>query len=131
MLGGVLAVIAPSMGPIVGGLITENFSWHWLFLINVVPGLITVVLALSCLPREPMQLKLLRNLDVTSLLFIAVSLAALEIGLKEAPDRAGSRPSRWRCSEPSRPSCGSPCSGPQPAVDFSLFRERYLAYGCG
>jgi MFS transporter, DHA2 family, multidrug resistance protein len=38
VLGGVLAVIAPSMGPIVGGLITENFSWHWLFLINVGRG---------------------------------------------------------------------------------------------
>ena len=60
VLAACVAVIAPSMGPIIGGLITENFSWHWLFLINVVPGLMTVVLALSCLPREPMQLKLLR-----------------------------------------------------------------------
>ena len=41
-LGGMLAVLAPAVGPITGGLLTENFSWHWLFLINVVPGIITV-----------------------------------------------------------------------------------------
>ena len=40
-LGGVLAVLAPALGPISGGLLTENFSWHWLFLINVAPGITT------------------------------------------------------------------------------------------
>jgi MFS transporter, DHA2 family, multidrug resistance protein len=131
VLGGVLAVIAPSMGPIVGGLITENFSWHWLFLINVVPGLITVVLALSCLPREQMQLKLLRNLDVTSLLFIAVSLAALEIGLKEAPDQGWLSPITMALFGTFAALMWLTVIRPRPAVDFSLFRERYLAYGCG
>ena len=85
-LGGMLAVLAPAVGPITGGLITENFSWHWLFLINVVPGLVTVAVALTCLPRETMQFGLLRRLDFVSLLFIALALAGLEIGLKEAPD---------------------------------------------
>jgi DHA2 family multidrug resistance protein len=131
VLGGVLAVIAPSMGPIVGGLITENFSWHWLFLINVVPGLITVALALACLPREPMQLKLLRNLDVTSLLFIAVSLAALEIGLKEAPDQGWLSPITLALFGTFAALMWLTVIRPRPAVDFSLFRDRYLAYGCG
>jgi DHA2 family multidrug resistance protein len=131
VLGGVLAVIAPSMGPIVGGLITENFSWHWLFLINVGPGLITVLLALACLPREPMQLKLLKNLDVTSLLFIAVSLAALEIGLKEAPDQGWLSPITLALFGTFAALMWLTVIRPRPAVDFSLFRERYLAYGCG
>ena len=34
-IGGLLAVLAPTLGPITGGWLTENFSWHWLFLINV------------------------------------------------------------------------------------------------
>ena len=34
-----LAVLAPTLGPIVGGCITQTYSWHWLFLINVAPGL--------------------------------------------------------------------------------------------
>src|SRR5271165_2515549 len=38
MLAGVLAVLAPTIGPIVGGWITETYSWHWLFLINILPG---------------------------------------------------------------------------------------------
>jgi MFS transporter, DHA2 family, multidrug resistance protein len=130
VLGGVLAVIAPSMGPIVGGLITENFSWHWLFLINIGPGLITVLLALAFLPREPMQLKLLKNLDVTSLLFLAVSLAALEIGLKEAPDQGWLSPITLALFGTFAALLWLTVIRPRPAVDFSLFRERYLAYGC-
>ena len=42
---GVLAVLAPTVGPVVGGWITDTYSWHWLFLINVVPGIISAVLA--------------------------------------------------------------------------------------
>jgi DHA2 family multidrug resistance protein len=37
-IGGVVAVLAPTVGPIVGGWITETWSWPWLFLINVIPG---------------------------------------------------------------------------------------------
>ena len=130
VLGGVLAVIAPSLGPIVGGLITENFSWHWLFLINVGPGLITILLALTCLPREPTQLKLLKHLDVTSLVFLAVSLAALEIGLKEAPDRGWLSPITLMLFGTFAALMWLTVIRPKPVVDFSLFRDRYLAYGC-
>jgi DHA2 family multidrug resistance protein len=131
VLAGVVAVIAPSMGPIIGGLITENFSWHWLFLINVGPGLLTVVLALACLPREPMQLKLLRNLDVTSLIFVAISLAALEIGLKEAPDQGWLSPVTLALFATFAALMWLTVTRPGPVIDFSLFRERNLAYGCG
>ena len=44
-LAGVLAVLAPTVGPIVGGWITQTYSWHWLFLINVIPGIVSVGLA--------------------------------------------------------------------------------------
>jgi len=37
---GLLAMLAPTLGPIVGGFITDRFSWHWLFLINVPSGVI-------------------------------------------------------------------------------------------
>jgi DHA2 family multidrug resistance protein len=130
VLGGFLAVIAPSLGPIAGGLITENFSWHWLFLINVGPGIVTVLLALVCLPREPMRLGLLKELDLTSLLFIAVSLAALEIGLKEAPDRGWISPITLALFGTFAALMWLTVIRPKPAVDFSLFREPHLAYGC-
>jgi DHA2 family multidrug resistance protein len=86
-LAGVLAVLAPTIGPIVGGWITQTYSWHWLFLINVVPGVVSAALAFVILPREPARLKELQLLDVLSLAQLAVALAALEIALKEAPQR--------------------------------------------
>ena len=39
-IGGVVAVLAPTIGPVVGGWITDTWSWPWLFLINVMPGLV-------------------------------------------------------------------------------------------
>src|SRR5271170_3827684 len=84
---GVLAVLAPTVGPIVGGWITETYSWHWLFLINVAPGIISAIVAGVLLPKEPMRLGEARRLDVLSLALLAIGLAALEVALKEAPTR--------------------------------------------
>jgi DHA2 family multidrug resistance protein len=130
VLGGVVAVIAPSMGPIMGGLITENLSWHWLFLINVGPGLVVVLLTIICLPREPMQLGLLRDLDITSVVLIAGSLAALEIGLKQGPDLGWLSPVTLALLLGFAVLMALTVIRPKPAVDFSLLRDRYLAYGC-
>lgn len=86
-LAGMLAVIAPTLGPIVGGWITTTFSWHMLFAINLAPGILAISLAIFLLPIERLRPKLLRELDLASLIYIGISLAALEIGLKEAPQR--------------------------------------------
>lgn len=87
MLAGVLAVLAPTVGPVVGGWITETYSWHWLFLINVLPGIVSVTVAGMLLPKAPMRLQEARTLDFQSLALIALALATLEIALKEAPQR--------------------------------------------
>jgi MFS transporter, DHA2 family, multidrug resistance protein len=87
MVAGVLAVLAPTIGPIVGGWITETYSWHWLFLINVMPGIISAILAGVLLPKTPMRLSEAHTLDIQSLVLMAIALAALEIALKEAPQR--------------------------------------------
>ncbi|HMA50182.1 MAG TPA: DHA2 family efflux MFS transporter permease subunit [Magnetospirillaceae bacterium] len=87
MVGGVLAVLAPTVGPVVGGWITDTYSWHWLFLINILPGVISAVVAFGLLPKSPICLPEIRKLDLTSLVLMAMALAALEIALKEAPRR--------------------------------------------
>jgi DHA2 family multidrug resistance protein len=87
MLAGVLAVLAPAVGPIVGGWITWTYSWNWLFLINVPPGLLVAILAGVLLPREKPVFSEARTLDVPSLVMMAMALAALEVALKEAPQR--------------------------------------------
>src|SRR6202453_3740133 len=50
-VAGIMAVLAPTIGPIVGGWITETYSWHWLFLINVVPGILAAIITPQLLPR--------------------------------------------------------------------------------
>jgi MFS transporter, DHA2 family, multidrug resistance protein len=84
-MAGIMAVLAPTVGPVVGGWITETWSWHWLFLINVVPGVIAAAATPFLLPRASPRLANLATLDGISLALMAVSLASLEIGLKQAP----------------------------------------------
>ncbi|KQW30012.1 MFS transporter [Rhizobium sp. Root274] len=84
-IAGVLAVLAPTVGPIVGGWLTATYSWHWLFLINVVPGILSALAAALYLPHNSVRLHEFRRLDTLSLVLLAVALTALELGLKQAP----------------------------------------------
>ena len=84
-LAGVLAVLAPTVGPLAGGWITETYSWHWLFLINIGPGIVAAAVAAWFLPAEKTDVAHARRLDMVSLVLMALALASLEIALKEAP----------------------------------------------
>ena len=86
-LAGVLAVLAPTVGPVIGGWITQTYSWHWLFLINVGPGILAALCAALLLPRARVEPSLVRLVDWISLGMLALGLASLEIALKEAPHR--------------------------------------------
>src|ERR1700722_18862810 len=67
-IGGLFAMLAPTIGPVLGGYITDNYSWHWLFLINVIPG-IAAAAAAACLIRigRP-NWTLLARLDLVALM---------------------------------------------------------------
>jgi DHA2 family multidrug resistance protein len=84
-MAGIVAVLAPTVGPVVGGWITHHYSWPWLFLVNVIPGVIAVIATPFLLPRGRSRLNQLRNIDAISVALMAVALASLEIGLKQAP----------------------------------------------
>src|SRR5882757_4960965 len=84
-MAGIMAVLAPTVGPVVGGWITETWSWHWLFLINVAPGVIAAAATPFLLPNEEPRLAKLTTLDGYSLALMTVALASLELGLKQAP----------------------------------------------
>ena len=86
-LAGLLAVLAPTIGPTVGGWITQTYSWPWLFLINVLPGLVAAGAGAAFLPRDRSAPVLLRRLDLGGLALLAMALVSLELGLKEAPSR--------------------------------------------
>ena len=88
-IAGIMAVLAPTIGPVVGGWITHHYSWQWLFLINVFPGVIAASATPFLLPRGRPRFSHLSRFDGLSLALMALSLASLEIGLKQAP------PSGW------------------------------------
>src|SRR5439155_26956504 len=108
--------------------ITENLSWHWLFLINAAPGIVALVTGFLCLPREGPQFGLLRLLDWLSLVLIAVALASLEIGLKEAPDRGWSSPFVLGLVLFTVICMWSATRREKPVVKFSLLHDRNLAF---
>src|ERR1700755_195003 len=72
-MAGIMAVLAPTIGPVVGGWITETYSWHWLFLINVVPGVIAGFATPLLLPRDKANLADLATLDVVSLALMTIA----------------------------------------------------------
>src|ERR1700749_1672208 len=78
-LAGIVAVLAPTVGPVVGGWITETWSWHWLFLINVAPGLLAAAATPFLLPQGKVNFAEFKNLDRLSLIAMAISLATLEL----------------------------------------------------
>jgi MFS transporter, DHA2 family, multidrug resistance protein len=131
---GVLAVLAPTVGPIVGGWITQTYSWHWLFLINVVPGIVSAFLAGALLPKSATRLSEVLRLDILSLALLAIALAALEIALKEAPTRGWSSSFVLGLLALSLASGVSFARRTQiaslPIVDLSTFADRSFTIGC-
>ena len=133
-MAGIMAVLAPTVGPVVGGWITDTWSWHWLFLINVAPGVVAALATPMLLPRERPRLSDLATLDVPSLGLLAVSLACLEIGLKEGPQRGWLSPF---CSILIVLSAAAATvfairtlRAAHPVVELSTFRSRSFAIGC-
>jgi MFS transporter, DHA2 family, multidrug resistance protein len=82
---GLIATLAPTVGPTVGGYITDVMSWHWLFFINVVPGVIITVGVLALVDFDQPNLALLDRFDWWGLIFMAGFLGALEYVLEEGP----------------------------------------------
>src|ERR1700674_3044391 len=58
---GLVATLAPTIGPTVGGYLTDALSWHWLFFINVVPGIAVTIATLWLVDFDKPDLKLLEN----------------------------------------------------------------------
>ncbi|MFK7843315.1 MAG: DHA2 family efflux MFS transporter permease subunit, partial [Sphingorhabdus sp.] len=77
-LWGMGIMIAPIMGPIVGGYLTENFSWEWIFLINVPLGIITFVLLWTLLPSRPITR---RKFDLFGFTLFAIFIATFQLML--------------------------------------------------
>ncbi|WP_126173561.1 MDR family MFS transporter [Altericroceibacterium xinjiangense] len=80
---GVTAIAGPVIGPLLGGWLTEEFSWHYAFLINVPICVILVTLLLVGLPHRKMKPELLADADWLGILGLALGLGGLTVMLEE------------------------------------------------
>jgi DHA2 family multidrug resistance protein len=77
------ATFAPAIGPTIGGYLTENWGWQYIFYVNLVPGGLMLAMLWFSLERTPMQLRLLRNGDWPGIATMAIGLSALQTVLEE------------------------------------------------
>jgi DHA2 family multidrug resistance protein len=77
------AGLAPTLGPVIGGWITDDWSWHWLFYINILPGTAVAVLAPAFVRMDEPDLTLLKGADYLGMILMAVCLGCLDYVLEE------------------------------------------------
>ncbi len=82
---GMVSVLAPTLGPTVGGWITDAWGWRWIFYINVIPGALVCAASLMLIRIDRADLPMLRRIDWVHLGAMAVFLAGLEYVLEEGP----------------------------------------------
>jgi DHA2 family multidrug resistance protein len=79
----ITATFAPSIGPAVGGYITDMLSWQYIFFLNLIPGVVLVGLLLYSLPASKMNLDLLKKNDLLGIGFMSIGLSSLIYVLEE------------------------------------------------
>ena len=132
---GALASLAPTFGPTIGGWITDHYSWHWLFFINLVPGIFVAVLVPILVRIDKPNLSLLRGADYLGMVLLGVALGCLEYTLEEGP--------RWNWFEDNTILTTAWISGlagvafiwrgltfHNPVVDLSAMKNINFALGC-
>ncbi|WP_177325016.1 MDR family MFS transporter [Pseudomonas sp. PAMC 25886] len=77
------ATFAPSIGPTIGGWLTENWGWEYIFYINIPPGLIMIAGLLYGLEKKASNWDLLKSTDYLGIVTMAVGLGCLQVFLEE------------------------------------------------
>jgi MFS transporter, DHA2 family, multidrug resistance protein len=79
----VTATFAPAIGPLVGGWLTDNYGWPFIFYMNAAPGVLMIGAVAFTMEKQPMELGLLKKGDWWGILTMAIGLAAFEIVLED------------------------------------------------
>jgi DHA2 family multidrug resistance protein len=132
---GTIASIAPTLGPVIGGWITDTLDWHWLFYINLVPGLAVAIAVPVLVDIDKPDLSLLKGADYPGIVLMAIALGNLEYFLEEG--------ARWNWfDDRTITGCAwiAGISGilfvvrsltfANPVVDLRAFTNRNFAVGC-
>lgn len=132
---GTIASVAPTLGPVIGGWITDTLDWHWLFYVNLVPGLLVTIGVALLVDIDKADLSLLGDADYPGIALMAVALGTLEYVLEEG--------ARWNWfSDETIRICAiiSAVTGllfvarsltyEHPVVDLHALRDRNFLIGC-
>ncbi len=86
LIAGAVAMLAPSIGPLLGGFIAEKLAWNWLFLINIPTGIAVAAIVAATVRIDVADRSAWRSIDTIAFVALSVSLAALQTLLKVAPE---------------------------------------------
>jgi len=131
---GAISSLAPTLGPTIGGWITFNYSWHWLFFINLVPGAFVAIVVPMLVKIDEPNLSLLKGADYMGMLLMAVGLGCLEYTLEEG-ERWGwlgddtIRATAWISALALGAFIWRSLTHRQPVVDFTALKIRNFGLG--
>ncbi|MDR0802137.1 DHA2 family efflux MFS transporter permease subunit [Fluviicola sp.] len=75
-------ILGPTFGPTLGGYITDNFSWHWIFFVNIPVGIVATILSYTYVTNRPGATKP-KKIDWWGILFLVVSIGSIQYVLEE------------------------------------------------
>jgi DHA2 family multidrug resistance protein len=132
---GALSSLAPTLGPTIGGWITDNYSWHWLFFINLLPGIFVSVAVPMLVRIDKPNLGLLRGADYLGMALMAAFLGCLEYTLEEGPrwDWLGDptiRATAWISGLSGVAFIWRSLTYANPVVDLRALKSRNFSLGC-
>lgn len=134
VLVGLAMTTAPALGPSIGGYLTATFSWHWLFFINLVPGVLLSYVVWKNVRFDEPDWSLLRTIDVFGLTMMALFLGSLEYVLDEGPRHDWLQDAAVRNMTIAMVIGGAlffwrAFNSPNPIVQLRTYRNRNFAFG--
>ncbi|KXU32687.1 MFS transporter [Sphingobium sp. 22B] len=134
ILGGV-GVIAPTLGPTAGGLVTQALDWRWLFFINILPGTVVTILAAAIIRVDRADVAMLKRIDWSHFAAMAIMLGGLQFVLEEGPRKdwfgdSGVRLAGWFALVAAMLFFHRSAFSANPIVRLSPFRRPIFAFSC-
>ena len=133
---GLIVTMAPTIGPVLGGFLSETYNWQLLFLINIIPGILVCIMVWKYLDIDRPDWALLQKIDFVGIALIAVFLGSMQFVLEEGASKqwfedrlivaltlvaviSGIAMLIWELKNP------------HPIIDLYAFRNINFAVGCG
>jgi MFS transporter, DHA2 family, multidrug resistance protein len=133
---GLIVTMAPTVGPVLGGYLTDSYSWQLLFLINVIPGFLVCFFVWRFLDIDKPEWALLQKIDFIGISLIAICLGCMQFVLEE-----GAKDQWFEDNLIVALTVVATISGlamfcwelttAHPIIDLRAFKNRNFAVGCG